>query len=90
MRQACDEVKQDAALFPSWRVGYRPKDSRRAAKDSAGTHHSRGEYEDCPAGIFQSISRAKSVGGCTSFAGAYNRTKDTGQESCELQASAND
>ena len=44
MCQACDEVKPDAEMFASWGVGYRPKDSRRAAADSAGTYDPRGDY----------------------------------------------
>ena len=65
-------------MFASWRLGYRPKYHRRAAADSAGTHDSRGEYEGCPAAIFPSISRAKSVGGCNACVGNDNCTKDTG------------
>ena len=63
MRKACDEVKQDAEMFASWGVGYRPKNRRRAAADSAGTYDPRGDYEGCSAGICQGFSAPIHVGG---------------------------
>ena len=89
MRKACDEVKQDAEMFASRGGGYRPKNRRRAAADSTGTHNPRGEYQSCSAGIFQGFSKVKSVGGFNACVGNDNSSKDTGQESCGLQASAN-
>ena len=84
MCQTCDEVKPDAEMFASWGVGYRPKDRRRAAADSAGTHHSRGEYKGCSAGIFQDLGASVHVGGLLVRSRSDRRATNSWQKACGL------